>query len=378
MTMRLGSHILFVDDEQSVLQGMKRLIRKRKPEWNTYFAQGVDSALEEMASRSFDTVVSDIKMPGRNGFELLEVIRNSPNYKDIPVVMVTGLGDRDLKRKSLEMGATDLLNKPVDNNELVARISSALQLKEYQDRIKAHNEILQNTVREKTLKLEDSRIDLIYRLATVGEYRDSDTGNHVIRVGYYCRTIAEFLGMDKHFSKLIFLTSPLHDIGKIGVPDAILLKQGRLSEYEFDIMRKHCDIGAKILAPGNEGRLLQGRIFGTTAMHDIDCKDNPFLEMASSIANFHHERWRGNGYPRQLSGTDIPIEARIVSIADAYDALHSERPYKPAYDEEKVLDIMDEMAVDHFDPEVYDVFLLCQNKFREIRTELVDHDPYNF
>ncbi|MDH4317040.1 MAG: response regulator [Desulfobulbaceae bacterium] len=374
MNMIPGQRILFVDDEQAILDAMKRLLRARKANWQPYFASGVEAALTQMAVTSFDAVVSDIKMPGRDGFDLLQTIRATDQFCDIPVVMVTGLGERDLKRKALELGATDLLSKPVDNDELLARLASVLQLKAYQDRIKAQNEILEQKVLERTLDLEDARIDLIWRLAKAGEHRDSETGNHVLRVGYFCRAIAQSIGMDTHFSELIFLTSPLHDLGKIGIPDAILLKQGRLSEQEFDVMRGHCQIGAELLSPDNKGRLLSSTLFGRRGHAEPGDKINPFLDMASSIASAHHERWKGTGYPRGLTGKQIPLEARIITIADVYDALHSKRPYKPAFNEEKARAIMDEMAGEYFDPELYDNFLHIQKQLREIRLELVDNE----
>ena len=366
-------YILFVDDEPALLESMRRLIHHRRPEWQTKCATGVNEALTELKSGSFDAVISDIKMPGRDGFDLLHSLRSDERTRDIPVVMVTGLSDHDLKRRALELGATDLLNKPVDSDELLARISSVLQLKAYQDKIKAQNEVLEQKVYERTFELEDARVDLILRLGKAGEYRDSETGNHVIRVGYYCRTIAEDIGMDKEFVELLFLTSPLHDIGKIGIPDSILLKAGRLSDDEWGIMKQHCQIGAKLLGNRNSCFFVENPFSKRSSRGKVVAGPNPFLEMAATIAISHHERWQGTGYPDGLKGDSIPLAARIVLLADIYDALFSERPYKPPFSEEEALSIMANMATDHFDPEIYLAFQRMQESFRAIRNELQDN-----
>lgn len=370
-------NILFVDDEPAVLRSMCRLVRQRRPEWRTHSANGVTEALVKLESVSFDAVISDIKMPGRNGFDLLYRLRNDEKTLGIPVVMVTGLSDHDLKRKALEQGATDLLNKPVDSDELLARIGSALQLKVYQDKIKSQNEVLEQKVHERTFALEDARIDLVWRLGKAGEYRDSETGNHVIRVGYYCRTIAEAMGMDREFTELLFLTSPLHDIGKIGIPDSILLKAGRLSDNEWVIMRQHCQIGAELLGNRKSDSLFHNSLPSQSGEEDAVSCANPFLDMASTIALSHHERWQGTGYPHGLKADNIPIAARIVLLADIYDALFSERPYKPAYSEDEVLSVMATMASDHFDPEVYLAFQRMQRSFSEIRVDLKDNNGFS-
>jgi putative two-component system response regulator len=371
-------HILFVDDELAVLQSMVRFVRRRQPEWQTQYATSVDEALIKLKSASFDAVISDIKMPGRDGFDLLRSLHSDEHTQDIPVVMVTGLSDHELKRKALELGATDLLIKPVDADELLARISSVLQLKAYQDEIKSQNKVLEQKVYERTLELENSRVDLIWRMGKAGEYRDSETGNHVIRVGYYSRIIAEAMGMDRTFVGLLFLTSPLHDIGKIGIPDSILLKAGRLSEGEWGIMKQHCQIGAELLGNRKERFPFESSYLSESSEQKVVSCANPFLEMASTIAFSHHERWQGTGYPNGLKHNNIPLVARIVLLADIYDALFSERPYKPAYGEEEVLSIMAIMANEHFDPEVYLAFQRMQGEFKEIRNDLKDNNNESY
>jgi putative two-component system response regulator len=247
-----------------------------------------------------------------------------------------------------------------------------LRLKAYQDEIKAQNVLLDQKVKERTAELEYARLDLIWRLGKAAEYRDTDTGNHVVRVGYCCKVLAEALGMDHKFTERIFLTSPLHDIGKIGIPDNILLKQGKLNSEEWEIMKQHCAIGADILRQDRvkwATRAIYRDLFKRPASPK---SDNPFLKMAETITMTHHERWDGTGYPSGLSENYIPIESRIVAIADVYDALSSKRPYKPRFKDSKVIGIMRENNGCHFDPEVFSHFEKSLGLFRDIRTQFLE------
>jgi len=332
----------------------------------------VDQALEMLESSKADVVISDISMPGRNGFELLAAIRDSEETKDLPVLMLTGLHEKGLKSQALDLGASDLLHKPFDKEDLVARIYSMLRLKEYQDQIKAQNEMLDQKVRERTAELERARLELIWRLAKAAEHRDTDTGNHVVRVGYYSEALAESLGLGKSLSEMIFLTSPLHDIGKIGIPDKILLKRGPLSPEEWKVMKRHCKIGADILREdigSGEGVF---RSWEKSLNGGPKQKGDPFIRMAANIAFTHHERWDGRGYPNGCAKQDIPIESRIVSIADVFDSLFSVRPYKPAYSEDRVVEIMCEGKGSQFDPEVFEHFEKSMDVLNDIRHRYSD------
>ena len=313
--------ILFVDDELNVLNGLARTLRHKRKIWEMHFARGVEEALRFVETMDLDVVISDISMPGRDGFALLSIIRNREKTKDLPFLMLTGLNDSRLKRKALDLGATDLLNKPADPEDLLARINNMLRLKAYQDEIKAQNALLDQKIKDRTAELEASRLDLIWRLGRTAEHRDTDTGNHVVRVGYYCKVLAENLGMDREFTEMIFLTSPLHDIGKIGIPDSILLKQGKLNPDEWKIMKQHCVIGSDILRQDTVERAPLGTWHDLFRRPASAKSDNPFLKMAETIALSHHERWNGNGYPSGLSADSIPVESRIVAIADVCDAL---------------------------------------------------------
>jgi response regulator RpfG family c-di-GMP phosphodiesterase len=367
----MKQNILFVDDEPNFLDGLRRQLREQRHMWDLNFAYSVAEAWDKLREQRFDAVVSDITMPGKTGFDLLENIRSADHTRDVPVIMLTGLNERSLKRRALDLGASDLLNKPVDPEDLVARLRSVLRLKSYQDELKVQNNILEQKVQERTKELADSRLDIIWRLAKAAEFRDEEMGNHVVRVGCYCRVLAESLGMDRNFVEMLFLSSPLHDIGKIGIPDSILLKQDRLTPSEWGLMKQHCVIGAEILR--QDAKVM--RAFVTWEKRNLEGKphtENPLLKMASEIALTHHEWWDGKGYPQELSGEEIPLASRIVSIADVYDALGSARPYKPAYHESETLSIMKEEVGRHFDPEVYAAFERCIEQFRAIRTQLAD------
>ncbi len=371
----MKKRVLFVDDEPNVLDGLRRMLRAERARWDMSFVDGADAALNELRAAGFDAVVSDVNMPGKDGFALLAEIRTDERMRDVPVIILTGRSETDIKRQALNLGATDLLNKPVDTQDLIARLRSAIRLKTYQDELKDQNAILERKVEERTAELADSRLDIIWRLGKAAEYRDEETGNHVVRVGCCCRVIAEKLGADREFVELLFLTSPLHDIGKIGVPDAILLKRGPLNEDEWDVMKRHCAIGAEILR--EDSKVMNAFLAwrgGRTCGHNGNGQ-NPILKMASSIALTHHEWWDGTGYPAGLAGEDIPLESRIVALSDVYDALCSERPYKPAFPEAEALSIIRDEAGRHFDPAVCVAFGESLKELGAIRTELGDEAP---
>ncbi len=368
----MKKRVLFVDDEPNVLDGLWRMLRAERGRWDMRFVGGADAALDQMRAARFDAVVSDVNMPGKDGFALLAEMRTDERTREIPVIILTGRHESDIKRRALNLGATDLLNKPVDPQDLIARLRSAIRLKAYQDEIKGQNAILERKVKERTAELADSHLDIIWRLGKAAEYRDEETGNHVVRVGCYCRVIAETLGADHEFVEMLFLTSPLHDIGKIGIPDTILLKRGPLNEDEWDVMKRHCAIGAEILRDDSKvmNAFLAWR--GARKCGRNGNAQNPILKMASSIALTHHEWWDGTGYPAGLVGEEIPLESRIVALVDAYGALCSERPYKPALSEDEALTVIHEEAGRHFDPAVYAAFVESVDELRAIRTELRD------
>jgi putative two-component system response regulator len=296
-----------------------------------------------------DILLLDIMMPEVSGLEILESIRADQHYARLPVLILTGADNRELKREALELGATDFLTKPVDAEELIPRVRNALLVKSYQDD-------LEMKVRERTVELEKARRELIYCLARASEYRDNETGNHVIRVGCYAGIIADELGLEQDRVLMIQQAATLHDLGKIGMPDSILLKPGKLTPEEFESVQKHCAYGKKICRP------MSLEEFGAFSSHTqlgaemISNCTSPLMETAASIALTHHEKWDGSGYPLGLAGEHIPIEGRITAIADVFDALSSKRPYKPAFPLEKCFATLEDSRGGHFDPAALDAF----------------------
>jgi len=365
-------HILFVDDEQLVLDALRRTLRPWRDAWEMTFVDCPEDAWQRMRTTDFDVVVIDVEMPSLGGLELLDRIGRSEWTKDIPVLMLTGSLDHRLKRQALDRGASDLLNKPIDGDDLVARLRSAVRLKSYRDCLKDRQALLEEKVRERAEELAQSRLDMIWRLGKVAEQRDEETGYHVIRVGFICRAIGQAMGMDRQAVETLFLAAPLHDIGKIGIPDAVLLKPGPLDPKEWAIMKQHCRIGARILSEESKVRAAFSEWRGPIPGDSDQTSRNPFLETAASIALAHHERWDGSGYPRGFRGEAIPLEARIVAIADVFDALGSERPYKKAIPEPKALEMIADQAGKHFDPSVYASFMEALPEIKAIRDRLAD------
>lgn len=356
--------ILFVDDEKSFLDGIQRLLRRHADEWRPWFALSADQALNMIRTHDFQAVVSDVSMPGKSGIDLLDTLQADPATRTIPVVILTGSLDADLKRTALEKGAADLLNKPVAYEDLVARLKSTLRLKSFQDELMRHNQILEKAVRERTAQLEYLHQDLIWRLAKAGEFRDEETGDHVIRVANYSRLIAGAVGLPQKEIDLIFFTAPLHDLGKIGIPDNILLKKGPLDDRERRIMETHCEIGASILLenPKSTEAILSAK--GMDA--DRFLSEDEIRQTAAIIAMSHHERWNGTGYPNRLKGDKIPIQGRIVAFADVYDALCSRRSYKGAYSPSEAWRVLEWESGSHFDPHIFKAIAGKQDEFKEI------------
>ena len=368
----MKNRILFVDDNPNVLTGLERMLHGCRAEWDMWFIQHAEEAMHRMQETPFDAVVLDINMPRLDGFGLLLAARQSERTKDVPIVILTGLNDHNIKRRALDLGATDLLSKPVAQEDLIARIRSVLRLKSNQDQLKSVNSLLDQEVRERTCELERSQQEIIWRLGKAAEYRDEETGNHVMRVGAYSRLLAEQLGLPSDFVQRLFLTSPLHDVGKIGVPDKILLKPGKLTPEEWKIMERHCVIGAAILMQyprGMQPFLAWNKI---NAVSESSPTENGLLKMAASIALTHHERWDGQGYPMGMPGKDIPLESRIVALADTYDAISLARPYAPALPREKVIQTIREEDGSHFDPNVCAAFEQALDEFRTIHALFAD------
>ncbi|MDC9823096.1 response regulator [Devosia sp. ZB163] len=306
--------------------------------------------LAAAAAAQFDLVLVDNVMPEMDGVELTRRLRAEPAYRSVPIVMVTSDISPALRLKAVAAGATDFVNKPFDSTELQARVKNLLALRQAQIELADRAAWLAREVESATRHLVDREEEIIWRLARAIEYRDGDTGGHVSRVALISSLIAGALGLSPERCRLIYLAAPLHDIGKIGIPDAVLGKPGKLTAEELTVMRQHVTIGARILEKGS----------------------SELVRTAELIAQSHHERWDGTGYPGRIAGTDIPIEARIVAIADVFDALCSERPYKKAWPVEAAYREVASLSGTHFDPACVAAF---ERMWPEIEAQLVTSDP---
>lgn len=365
----MNKQILFVDDEPNFLSGIKRMLRPHRKEWDLHFANSVDEAVGLVEENVYDTIVSDVSMPVKTGLDLLAELKERDTFATTPVIILTGNAEADLKRRALDLGATDLLNKPVAYEDLAARLQSTLRLKSYRDELANQNEILEQRVLERTADLERARRDIVWRLAKAGEYRDEETGDHVIRVALCSKVLAEAMELTNEEIQLIFLTSPLHDVGKIGIPDNILLKPGKLTPEEREVMESHCTIGAAILdeAPKGMERFLE--LPGVDMPDPTDIDRDAIRDMAMQIAMSHHEKWDGSGYPNNLEADAIPVSGQIVAIADVYDALRSERPYKRSFPYQKTIEMMGQGVGKHFSPNAFEAFSKISQTFEDIRNE---------
>ena len=345
--------VLVVDDEGSSRRLITALL-KSEP-YTVLTACSAQDALDQMESCHPDLVLTDGMMPGISGFELAARIKGDHRYGTIPVVIVTALDDRSVRLRTLEAGVDDYLYKPIDRAELLVRVSNLLRLKEYSDHIQKSNERLEEAVHQRTIQLQESYRQTIETLIRAAQKKDEETGAHLKRIAYYCKELAIRLGMSADYTDLIFRASPMHDVGKIGIPDRILLKPGPLDPDEWAIMRTHTTLGANII--GEKNLSLE-------------------LAMGYDIALGHHERWDGCGYPLGRKGEEIPLCARIMALADVYDALRSRRPYKKPFDHDLSVEIIlkgdGRVCPDQFDPQLLAIFPLVVPAFAEYFATLTD------
>lgn len=347
--------IMIVDDESYNVLVVRNFLQRAGHEkfvTTTESPQAIDLMKRDLP----DIVLLDIMMPEVSGIDILRVMNITPELSTIPVIILTASPDPALKTLALELGVTDFLAKPVDPSELVLRVKNVLAAKSNFDRLAKYSVDLERQVTERTRALEASRRHIIFCLARASEFRDNDTGHHVIRVGKYAGAIARELGYSPSQVGGLEQAAQLHDVGKIGIPDAILHKPGKLNPEEYDFIKKHAGYGKQIIEcmPDSEWQNLKHHTkFGGQL---LDVKTEPIMRMASRIALTHHEWWNGDGYPLGLAGEDIPIEGRITAVADVYDALSSTRPYKKPFSREKCFEMLEEKRDTQFDSRVLDAF----------------------
>jgi len=297
-----------------------------------------------------DMIMVDYVMSHMTGLEMVRKIRQISSLEGVPIVVVTVVEDRNIRYQVLDAGATDFITKPIDPYECRVRCRNILALRLQQKIILNRSQFLEQRVREATKQIQHREQETLFRLAKAGEYRDTDTGNHILRMAKYSRLIAEALDLTQEKAELIEAAAPMHDIGKIGIPDTILLKPGKLTAEEFEIMKSHPLVGFEILQNS----------------------PSKYLSLGAEIALSHHEKYDGSGYPYGLRGSAIPIEARIVAVADVYDALTSIRPYKKAWSNNEALAHLTANRGSHFDPSCVDAFIAQHSQARLIQDQLVD------
>ncbi len=327
--------ILVVDDESVNVLLLERLLRG---EGYRHIVTTTDSreVVPLYREQRFDIVLLDIRMPHLDGFQVMAALRELDEEDDyVPILVLTAQIDPETRLRALQEGARDFLNKPFDRWEVLTRIRNMLEVRLLHNRVREQNRELERRVRERTRELNETRLEIIRRLGRAAEYRDNETGNHIIRMSQMAQRLARAAGLSEARCELILHAAPMHDIGKIGIPDRILLKPGKLDPEEWEEMKRHVEIGAEILSG----------------------HDSELMRLARTIALTHHERWDGNGYPRGLKGEEIPIEGRIVAIVDVFDALTSERPYKRAWAVEEAVEEIRRGAGSHFDPHLVSLFL---------------------
>ena len=350
-----NSKIMIVDDEDLVIRVVRQFLSR---DGYTNFITITDprEALNAIRSEKPDVVLLDINMPHLSGLDILRERQHIKPLRTTPFIILSAINDADTKQEALELGATDFLAKPVEKSDLTLRVQNSLIVKRHFDNLANHASDLEAEVRKRTEQLERSREQVVRVLARAAEFRDNETGEHVLRVGAFCKIIAEQMGMSPEWCKQIGLAAQLHDVGKIAIPDSVLLNPNKLTAEEFEIMKQHCDLGCRIMKPMADEELAMVRNT-SSVLQLVNELESPLLNMASVICRTHHEKWNGQGYPNGLVGDQIPLEGRITCVADVYDALCSDRPYKAAFPIEKSLEIMLNDRGIRFDPQVLDAFL---------------------
>ncbi|MCW8840940.1 MAG: response regulator [Gammaproteobacteria bacterium] len=343
-------YILILDDQSTGRRILEEIIHTIDRKLEIASFDDPYEALEKVRLGPPDLILTDYRMPQMNGVEFIKRVRETSGCTDIPIVMITVVGERSVRYEALNAGATDFLTRPLDQYECTSRCRNLLIMRQQQSIIQDRAKWLEKQVEIATHQVLSRERETLLRLAKAGEYRDEETGNHILRIARYSRTIAEYLGLSSADCDEIEYAAPMHDIGKIGIPDHILLKPGELTADEWAIMKQHSIIGHSILADS----------------------ESRFIQAGAIIALSHHERFDGTGYPYGLIGEAIPLSARIVAIADVYDALRSERPYKGGWVREDAACYISGQSGKHFDPACVEAFLKQLERIYDIEASLAD------
>ena len=348
----LKAKILVVDDEQANIALLEDVLEN---EGYANFKSTADSrkALDLYKEFHPDLVLLDLNMPYLDGFQVMEQLKEVEKDSYAPILVLTAQSDRNTRLRALAAGARDYIEKPFDITEVTQRISNMLEIRLLHNQVRDQNPILEEKVRARTRELEETRKEAILRLGRAAEYRDNETGMHVIRMSRLSAKLAKKIGLSDDECQLILQASPMHDVGKIGIPDEILLKPGKLNKDEWAIMKKHPEIGAEILSGSHSA----------------------VMKMAESIALTHQERWDGSGYPNNLKGEEIPLAGRIVAICDVFDALTSKRYYKEAFSMEKSMEIIEQSSGKDFESRLVEAFKKALPEMIRIAKELPDDEP---
>lgn len=357
--MEKKASILIVDDNAANLRLLAGMLKEKN-----YVIRPVSSgalALQVAHKLPPDLILLDINMPGMNGFEVCKCLKSDEQLKEIPVIFISAMNETTDKVKAFSMGGVDYITKPFQFDEVIARVETHLHIRRLTQELEKHNSQLEEMVQQQVKEISDSQIATIIAMAKLSEYRDDDTGHHLDRIQIFCKLLAAGLSekpgynktINQEYMKDIYLASSLHDIGKVGIRDSILLKPGKLTKDEFEEMKQHTIIGARALCAVSNSY-----------------PKNAFVNMGIAVALFHHEKWDGSGYPYGIAGKNIPTCARIMAVADVYDALRSRRVYKPAFSHEKSREIIISESGTRFDPMLVEIFLEKEAEFREIRDSM--------
>lgn len=342
--------IVIIDDEFTSRVILDRIARGVRKEAAVHAFASPLVALDWLRVNQPDLILVDHLMDDMSGLEVVKTVRHIPHLERVPIIMITVSDEAEIRFKALEAGVNEFLSKPLNHYECQIRCCNLLSLHLHHKEVLLRSEELEKAVSIATRRIREREQETLFRLAKAGEYRDSDTGNHVLRMARFSRLVAEGMGLDENRCTLIELAAPMHDIGKIGIPDNILLKPGKLNHEELAIMKTHSSIGYHILKNSH----------------------SKYISLGAEIALSHHERFDGTGYPNGLQGKAIPLDARIVAVADVYDALTIERPYKKAWSNQEAIDYLVANKGAHFDPVCVEAFLQQYSKISLIQQQLQD------